>query len=178
MSLISSARRLAKSLAASGQKIVLAESCTGGLVSASLTRVPGISAHHCGGVVTYRNETKAAWLGISPRILKKPGPVSAKVAYLMAQRVFDETPEATLAVSITGHLGPNAPPELDGIVFLCAIACDEARRASPYETMLETELQLPQADRLTRQKLAAEAALLLAVEAIGQAASTSNDFRL
>ena len=47
------------------RKIVFAESCTGGLVSGALTKIPGISQCHCGGVVVYRNETKQAYLGIS-----------------------------------------------------------------------------------------------------------------
>jgi PncC family amidohydrolase len=111
------ARRVARLLKAAGLKVVFAESCTGGLVSGALTRIPGISNHHCGGMVVYRNETKMAYLGIPAATLKNPGPVSTEVARLMARRVLEKTPEADLAVSVTGHLGPQAPPKLDGRVY-------------------------------------------------------------
>jgi len=57
-------------------------------------------------------------LGIPAAILEKPGPVSQEVAKLMAQRVLDKTPEADVAISVTGHLGPDAPPKLDGRVYI------------------------------------------------------------
>ena len=109
MSIPSAARRVARLLKATGLKVVFAESCTGGLVSGALTKIPGISNHHCGGVVVYRNETKMAYLDIPAALLADPGPVSAEVAELMARRVLEKTPEADVAVSVTGHLGPNAP---------------------------------------------------------------------
>ncbi len=112
------ARRLADLLSQSGRKIVFAESCTGGLVSASLTRIPGISAFHCGSAVVYQIATKQEWLGIPANLLEKPGPVSRIVAEQMATRVLERTPQADLAVSVTGHLGPNAPPQQDGLVFI------------------------------------------------------------
>src|SRR5262245_19572825 len=118
MSLLSAARRVARLLEQTSHKIVFAESCTAGLVATSLSRIPGISARHCGGMVTYRNETKTAYLGIAPTVLIRPGPVSELVARQMAEGVLDKTPEATIAASITGHLGPNAPPKLDGLVYV------------------------------------------------------------
>jgi nicotinamide-nucleotide amidase len=118
MTIADSARRVAKLLAASGHKVVFAESCTGGLVSGALTRIPGISEHHCGGVIVYRNATKTQYLDIPQKLLDDKGPVSRKVAELMAVRVLEKTPEATIAVSVTGHLGPNAPARLDGRVFV------------------------------------------------------------
>jgi nicotinamide-nucleotide amidase len=112
------ARRVARLLRESGRKVVFAESCTGGLVSGALTKIPGISNFHCGGVVVYRNETKQAYLGIPAAVLQDPGPISADVAELMATNVLKMTPEADLAAAVTGHLGPNAPPKLDGLVFV------------------------------------------------------------
>jgi nicotinamide-nucleotide amidase len=117
MSISFAARRVASLLEASSHKVVFAESCTGGLVSGALTKIPGISNYHCGGVVVYRNETKMAYLGIPATVLKNPGPVSEKVAALMAVRILEMTPEADVAVSVTGHLGPKAPEDLDGLVF-------------------------------------------------------------
>lgn len=117
MSISSAARRVAQLLQASDRKVVFAESCTGGLVSGALTKIAGISSYHCGGLVVYRNETKMAWLDIPAAVLEDPGPVSTAVAELMARGALEKTPEADVAVSVTGHLGPQAPPELDGLVF-------------------------------------------------------------
>lgn len=124
------ARRVANLLKAGGLKVVFAESCTGGLVSGALTKIPGLSAHHCGGVVVYRNETKQAYLKIPAPMLVDPGPVSREVAELMALRVLALTTEADVAASVTGHLGPNAPAALDGVVFT-AVARRQSGRHQP-----------------------------------------------
>jgi PncC family amidohydrolase len=112
------AKRLGRLLKQYDRKVVFAESCTGGLVSAALTAVPGISKWHCGSAVVYQVDTKAKWLGISPAILKKPGPVSRVVAAEMANRVLQNTPHADLAASVTGHLGPDSPRNQDGLVYI------------------------------------------------------------
>jgi nicotinamide-nucleotide amidase len=120
MTIASAVHRVAKLLKDSGLKVVFAESCTGGLVSGALTRVPGISEHHCGGVVVYRNETKIAYLGIARKSLDDSGPVSREVAELMARRILERTPEADVSIAVTGHLGPNAPSGMDGLVYVAA----------------------------------------------------------
>ena len=111
-------RELASLLIQRESKIVFAESCTGGLISATLARFPGISFVHCGSAVVYRLDTKIQWLGIPAKMLIDPGPVSEAVARAMAEGVLGRTPEAAIGVSITGHLGPDAPPELDGQIFV------------------------------------------------------------
>ena len=105
-----------------GDRLVLAESCTAGLVAAELGQVPGISEFLCGSMVVYRTPTKTAWLGISSELLHDPviGPVSAEVTIALARAVLEKTPEATVAAAITGHLGPGAPAGLDGQVH-CAM---------------------------------------------------------
>jgi len=114
------ANQVAQELKARRQKLVLAESCTGGAVAATLTDIPGISEYFCGSAVTYRNETKAEWLRIPRADLENPniGPVSARVAELMCKGALAGTSEANLAASITGHLGPNSPEGLDGVVYI------------------------------------------------------------
>ena len=112
------ANRLARLLHRLDLKLVLAESCTGGLVSATLAGIPGISNHLCGSAVVYRMGTKASWLGISEAVLDDPGPVSSVVAERMAQSVLRMTPEADLAASVTGHLGPDAPARQDGLIYI------------------------------------------------------------
>ncbi len=128
MTLLDQSREIARLMAAEEVRVVLAESCTAGLVSATLARVPGISAYLCGSAVTYRNRTKKDWLGISSSLLADPGPVSELAARQMAQGVLRLTPEADIALSVTGHLGPNAPREFDGLVYVGWARRDERGR--------------------------------------------------
>ncbi len=115
---MSEAAKLAPLLKKKKLKLVFAESCTGGMISAQLAEVPGISDFLCGSAVVYRNETKSNWLGISRKTLKNPGPVSRTVAEGMAKKVLERTPEADLSASITGYLGPTSPRGKDGQVFI------------------------------------------------------------
>lgn len=111
-------QRIADSLRRNCYRVVFAESCTAGLVSALLARVPGVSEFHCGSAVVYRLDTKTRWLGIPAEMLLDPGPVSDPVARGMAEGVLERTPEADISVAITGHLGPGAPVEQDGLVYI------------------------------------------------------------
>ncbi len=135
-SLKKSAVELAECLRKSGRRVVFAESCTAGLVSAALAQVPGISEFHCGSAVVYRLDTKTRWLDVPAELLIDPGPVSEAVARAMAVGVLMKTPEADWAASITGHLGPNAPEELDGLVFL-GIARRDAQHPDGCETTVQ-----------------------------------------
>ena len=110
------ATRLAQMLARTKTRIVFAESCTCGLLAATLGEVPGISQWLCGSAVVYQESTKSAWLDVSPEMIERCGVVSEDVARAMAVGVLGTTPHADVAVSVTGHLGPNAPAELDGVV--------------------------------------------------------------
>jgi nicotinamide-nucleotide amidase len=161
MSITSTTTHVARLLKAANLKVVFAESCTGGLVSGSLTKIPGISAHHCGGVVTYRNETKMAYLGIPADLLHKPGPVSPEVAELMAVMVLEKTPEADVAVSVTGHLGPDAPPKLDGKVY-STVAWRSPDSKSGEFSVKTARLQCKKGDsRVARQRWVIEQVLEL-----------------
>jgi PncC family amidohydrolase len=130
------ARRVADLLRQQGRTIVFAESCTGGLVAAKLTRIAGISEFLCGSAVVYQNTTKAGWLGISPKLLEKPGPVSRTVAIAMAEGVLQRTPHADLAAAITGHLGPAAPKRMDGLIW-GAVAVRRARQKPPVKAVAQ-----------------------------------------
>ncbi|MFQ5732059.1 MAG: CinA family protein [Planctomycetaceae bacterium] len=149
------AERVAALLERTQTRIVFAESCTGGLVSATLTRVPGVSAWHCGSAVVYQSETKHRWLGISRDLLEGPGPVSPEVAGQMATRVLADTPHADVAAAVTGHLGPNAPEGLDGLVYL-AVAVRGEENATIRRHVLDAPPETdPIAVRLQRQSAAA-----------------------
>lgn len=114
-------RELADVLEQTRTRIVFAESCTAGLVAASLAGVPGISAWLCGSAVTYQDRTKSDWLRVTPADLEAFTAVSEQVTTSMAIGVLANTTAADLAVAVTGHLGPGAPRSLDGVIFVAAM---------------------------------------------------------
>ena len=87
-------------------KLGAAESCTGGLLAATLTEIPGSSDVFERGFVTYSNEAKETMLGVPPLTLKSHGAVSRETAEAMARGVLAHAP-VDLAVSITGIAGPG-----------------------------------------------------------------------
>lgn len=151
MSCTEEARTLAQLILEKQIRVVFAESCTAGLVSASLAMNPGISAYHCGSAVTYRETTKQAWLDVSARDLEKFTAVSEPVARQMALGVLKITPEADWSAAVTGHLGPSAPPGFDGLVF---VALAERTAAGPVDHAPQRHL-LKTAERVQRQEEAA-----------------------
>ncbi len=117
------ATQLFRALEQTGDVLVLAESCTAGLIAATLARVPGMSRRLAGSFVVYQIDSKVAWLEVSAAAIQRHGVVSREVAESMATQALNRTPHATIAVSITGHLGPDAPAELDGIAWLAIARC-------------------------------------------------------
>ena len=91
---------------AKGVRIATAESCTGGLISASLTNIAGSSDVFDCGFVTYSNAAKQAMLGVSDATLARFGAVSEEVAAQMALGALERS-SANLAVSVTGIAGPG-----------------------------------------------------------------------
>ncbi len=158
------AAKLADCLESRHCLIVFAESCTAGLASARLAHRPGISAWHCGSAVVYQLETKTAWLDVSPAILEDPGPVSEVVAEAMARGVLKLTPQAHYAAAITGHLGPGAPVDQDGLIWMAM--ANRAGRIVTRSVWLTKDAVPPMTLRLTRQDAAAEALLDFAREVI------------
>jgi nicotinamide-nucleotide amidase len=108
-------------LRSGGLTLATAESCTGGLVSARLTDVPGSSAVFVGGVVAYSDDVKAAELGVPEAVLREHGAVSAETAAAMARGARTRL-GADVAVSVTGVAGPDGGTEEKpvGLVFLHA----------------------------------------------------------
>ena len=104
--LVDRARSVIEKNRAAGRRIAVAESCTGGLVSAALTEVPGSSAVFEAGYVTYANEAKMAALGVSEDVLDTFGAVSIATAWAMAKGALARS-GADVAVAITGIAGPG-----------------------------------------------------------------------
>ncbi|QDT40408.1 Nicotinamide-nucleotide amidohydrolase PncC [Gimesia alba] len=146
--LIQVATQVKEALTLRGQRLVIAESCTGGLVATSFTSLPGISEYFCGSAVVYRWDTKMKWLGVKPETLEKYTDVSVETAREMALGVLKQTPEASLAASITGHLGPDAPQQQDGMICIAvAVRTASGLDSSPELFAVETF----QCDRLMEE---------------------------
>ncbi len=87
-------------------RLVTAESCTGGLIAACLTAIPGSSEILEAGFVTYANSAKETMLGIAPSLIRTKGAVSEEVALAMARGALGAS-SADLAIAVTGIAGPD-----------------------------------------------------------------------
>jgi nicotinamide-nucleotide amidase len=118
-SLVVLAERLQGVCLGRGLSVALAESCTGGLVAASITEVAGSSGYFLGGVVAYANAAKETHLGVPTAVLAAHGAVSAQVAKEMAQGARARF-VSTFAASITGVAGPDggSAEKPVGLVYL------------------------------------------------------------
>ena len=100
------ARRVVEENTKAGRKIALAESCTGGLVAAALTEIPGSSAVLDRGFVTYSNEAKMESLGVASDIIETFGAVSIACVWAMANGALERS-NADVAIAISGVAGPD-----------------------------------------------------------------------
>jgi nicotinamide-nucleotide amidase len=108
--LVAAATRVVETNRAIGRRVALAESCTGGLVSAAITEIPGSSEMFDAGFITYSNHTKMDLLRVSGDVLDTFGSVSIATAWAMAQGAL-EASGADVAVAITGIAGPDGGTE-------------------------------------------------------------------
>lgn len=124
---LDAARALLAEMEARRLTLATAESCTGGLIAAALTAIPGSSAVVTRGYVTYSNEAKAEMLGVPNVLFGTVGAVSEEVARAMAEGAL-RISGASIALSCTGIAGPGGatPAKPVGLVY---IGC--ATRAGP-----------------------------------------------
>jgi nicotinamide-nucleotide amidase len=117
-------------LRARDTRLVVAESCTGGLLGARITTIPGASEVFSGGVVAYDNAVKSGTLDVPPELLERYGAVSEQVVSAMAERVQRQFAVAA-ALAITGVAGPSGgtPEKPVGTVWLGARLGTVARAA-------------------------------------------------
>jgi nicotinamide-nucleotide amidase len=101
-----------------GHRLGLAESCSGGLLAARITDLPGASDYMAGSVVAYSNEAKADLLGVDPALIEARGAVSPEVAEAMAIGALERF-GADVAVSITGIAGPGGGSEEKPVGYVC-----------------------------------------------------------
>jgi nicotinamide-nucleotide amidase len=119
------ARRALEAARTHGLRVVTAESCTGGLVAAALTDIPGASDVLDRGFVTYSNEAKETVLGVPSTILERHGAVSREAAEAMAHGAITHSP-ADVSVAVTGIAGPGGgtPTKPVGLVHFAAMRRD------------------------------------------------------
>ena len=101
------------------KSVAVAESCTGGLLSERLTRVPGSSGYFLGGVVCYSNDLKTKLAGVPPALLETHGAVSKPVAQALAEGIRNRS-GADIGIGITGVAGPSGgtPEKPVGLVYI------------------------------------------------------------
>jgi len=122
--------RLVTDFTAAGAMIATAESCTGGLIAATITNVAGASGVFDRGFVTYTNEAKMEMLGVESGSLERHGAVSPVVAEEMARGARTRS-RASYAVSVTGIAGPGGGSEKKpvGLVYMGLAGADGSARA-------------------------------------------------
>ncbi len=121
--LVALATAVLESCRKAGLKVATAESCTGGLICAVLTEIPGSSAVVERGFVTYSNAAKTEVLSVPEELLQIHGAVSEPVARAMAAGALHRCPGVAVAVGVTGIAGPGegTPDRPVGLVHLAAV---------------------------------------------------------
>ena len=135
--LTAKAREVVEANRAIGRRIAVAESCTGGLVCAAITEIPGSSEMFEAGFVTYSNDSKIGRLHVSADVIDTFGSVSVATAWAMAQGAL-EASGADVAVAITGIAGPDGGSDqkpVGTVVFARA-----ASRDGPDDVMADSKL--------------------------------------
>jgi nicotinamide-nucleotide amidase len=112
------AKHLSELLVSKGLTISVAESCTGGSLSSSLTSISGASSYFNCGFITYSNQSKIDMLGVNPESIEMYGAVSEKVAHEMVTGAGQRS-HSNLAVSITGIAGPSGGSVSKPVGMVC-----------------------------------------------------------
>jgi nicotinamide-nucleotide amidase len=116
-------------LRAAGRTLAIAESCTGGLLGARLTAIPGSSDVFLGGVTAYSNDVKVHSLGVPAALLEEHGAVSEAVALAMAEGA-QRTMRVDTAIAVTGVAGPAGGTSEKPVGTVClAAAAPGSKRA-------------------------------------------------
>ena len=118
--------------------LVLAESCTGGMIAAALTNIAGSSAVLDRSLVTYSDQAKQDLLGVGDEILASYGAVSAETAIAMTTGALLKTPAARLAASVTGIAGPGGGSQ-DKPVGLVHFSCQWRGKPAVHDHHIFTD---------------------------------------
>jgi PncC family amidohydrolase len=155
------ARDVGAALGRAGLSVAVAESCTGGLLGAALTAIPGASAYVRGGVIAYADDVKRDLLDVDGDLLDTHGAVSEPVAAAMAEGVRRRL-HADIGLAVTGIAGPSGEG-MGKPVGLCYVAIDGPGEGRHVETIDEDH------GREANRALAVHVALRLCRHAVGGA---------
>jgi nicotinamide-nucleotide amidase len=135
--LVDKAREVVEANRKAGRRVAVAESCTGGLVSAALTEIPGSSEMFEAGYVTYSDASKVHELKVSEEVVETFGAVSVATAWAMARGALAAS-DADVAVAITGIAGPGggSPSKPVGTVVFARAE----RNADPAKIVADQKL--------------------------------------
>jgi nicotinamide-nucleotide amidase len=123
--LTNKATKLLELCKARNLKIATAESCTGGLVSALLTSIPGSSLSYDRGFITYSDLAKTEQISVAKELIKKYGAVSEEVAYMMATGALNNS-LADISVAVTGIAGPGGGSAKKPVGLVYIASCYKA----------------------------------------------------
>lgn len=123
-----------RNLAAEGLTLATAESCTGGLIAAAITGVPGASGVFRYGWVTYCNEAKERLLGVSPELIERHSVVSEPVVAAMAEGAMIQA-SSDLSIAVSGNAGPSSAPGEPPVGTVCVALLE---RGAPVPLHTET----------------------------------------
>ena len=112
------AKKLTELLTSKNMSIAIAESCTGGSLSSSLTSIPGASSYFNCGFITYSNESKIKMLNVDSQTIELFGAVSERVAFEMAVGAGQHS-QSDLAISVTGIAGPSGGTAEKPVGMVC-----------------------------------------------------------
>lgn len=153
--LVALATHLQEACLERGLTVAVAESCTGGLIAAAITEIPGSSGYFLGGIVSYSNAAKEALLDVPRSLLEEHGAVSREVAAAMAAGARARF-GSDLAVAVTGVAGPDGGTH-EKPVGLVYLAVADARGSVVVQKQPEPERA--ERDRGAIREAAATAAL-------------------
>ncbi len=160
-SLVGLAERLQDACLGRGLTLVVAESCTGGLVSDAITDVPGSSGYFLGAIVSYADDAKERQLGVPVEVLAAHGAVSAQVARAMAEGARRQFGSG-IAASVTGIAGPDGGTDAKPVGLTYVAVADEAG--------VDVRRFVWTGDRGANKLASAEAVLQLLLERVGSPA--------
>ncbi|OUC04188.1 damage-inducible protein CinA [Ehrlichia sp. Wisconsin_h] len=144
--MLEKARTCVSKLIESNSKLVIAESCTAGLMSFLFSCIPGASKVLDYSFVVYSNESKTKFLNIDKDLIDEYGAVSSEVSVLMAVGVLENS-KANISISITGFAGPAVDDEQVGLVYIgYASNIESDYKKCYFNDMSRYEVQVSSAD--------------------------------
>ncbi|MBK1674315.1 damage-inducible protein CinA [Ectothiorhodospira shaposhnikovii] len=138
--LVNIARLLGEQLCSHGERLVLAESCTGGWIAKVITDLPGSSVWFDRGFVTYSNESKVQQLGVDPDLIDRYGAVSQETVAAMAEGALVRS-QAHLSIAASGIAGPGggSTEKPSGTVWLAWARLDQVTQTRCFHFPGERE---------------------------------------